>query len=81
MTLATVIRAELPGLNKRKHPSELRCILWWLLPDLNWGHKALQASALPTELKSHIGYRYDYTNMVYIAHSASSALRLYAFHA
>lgn len=25
---------------------------WWLLPDLNWGHKALQASALPTELKS-----------------------------
>gem|GEM_PF-2584575 len=27
---------------------------WWLLPDLNWGHKALQASALPTELKSHI---------------------------
>ena len=28
--------------------------LWWLLPDSNWGHKALQASALPTELKSHI---------------------------
>jgi transposase-like protein len=27
--------------------------LWWLLPDSNWGHKALQASALPTELKSH----------------------------
>jgi hypothetical protein len=26
---------------------------WWLLPDSNWGHKALQASALPTELKSH----------------------------
>jgi hypothetical protein len=25
---------------------------WWLLPDSNWGHKALQASALPTELKS-----------------------------
>jgi len=23
---------------------------WWLLPDSNWGHKALQASALPTEL-------------------------------
>ena len=29
--------------------------IWWLLPDLNWGHKALQASALPTELKSRIG--------------------------
>ena len=27
---------------------------WWLLPDSNWGHKALQASALPTELKSHM---------------------------
>jgi hypothetical protein len=27
--------------------------MWWLLPDSNWGHKALQASALPTELKSH----------------------------
>ena len=26
---------------------------WWLLPDLNWGHEALQASALPAELKSH----------------------------
>jgi hypothetical protein len=23
---------------------------WWRLPDSNWGHKALQASALPTEL-------------------------------
>ena len=31
----------------------LSCNIWWLLPDLNWGHKALQASALPTELKSH----------------------------
>ena len=31
------------------------CNTWWLLPDLNWGHKALQASALPTELKSHMG--------------------------
>ena len=27
-------------------------LVWWLLPDSNWGHKALQASALPTELKS-----------------------------
>jgi hypothetical protein len=27
--------------------------LWWRLPDSNWGHKALQASALPTELKRH----------------------------
>jgi hypothetical protein len=26
---------------------------WWLLSDSNRGHKALQASALPTELKSH----------------------------
>ena len=26
---------------------------WWRLPDSNWGHKALQASALPTELKRH----------------------------
>ena len=31
----------------------MRVFSWWLLPDLNWGHKALQASALPTELKSH----------------------------
>lgn len=29
-------------------------MIWWLLPDSNWGHKALQASALPTELKSHV---------------------------
>ena len=27
--------------------------IWWLLPDSNWGHAALQAAALPTELKSH----------------------------
>ena len=27
-------------------------LFWWLLPDLNWGHAALQAAALPTELKS-----------------------------
>ena len=32
---------------------------WWLLPDSNWGHKALQASALPTELKSHDRLRYS----------------------
>jgi hypothetical protein len=32
-------------------------IVWWLLPDSNWGHAALQAAALPTELKSHIGDR------------------------
>jgi hypothetical protein len=31
----------------------LRDFLWWRLPDSNWGHKALQASALPTELKRH----------------------------
>ena len=34
--------------------NQISCKVWWLLPDLNWGHKALQASALPTELKSHI---------------------------
>jgi hypothetical protein len=34
----------------------------WLLPDSNWGHKALQASALPAELKSHITlFYYRYT--------------------
>ena len=27
---------------------------WWLLPDSNWGHAALQAAALPAELKSHL---------------------------
>src|SRR5690349_3317782 len=35
-------------------------ISWWLLPDSNWGHKALQASALPTELKSRLGGNFDY---------------------
>jgi hypothetical protein len=36
-----------------KNPTLLhRVFTWWLLPDSNWGHKALQASALPTELKS-----------------------------
>ena len=30
----------------------LRYSFWWLLPDSNWGHAALQAAALPTELKS-----------------------------
>lgn len=34
-------------------------LIWWLLPDSNWGHKALQASALPTELKSRIGIHYE----------------------
>ena len=28
-------------------------LLWWQDPDLNWGHKAFQASALPTELSRH----------------------------
>jgi hypothetical protein len=37
---------------------------WWLLPDSNWGHKALQASALPTELKSHT-HRTFYNNYLY----------------
>ena len=31
----------------------MRVFLWWLLPGSNWGHAALQAAALPTELKSH----------------------------
>ena len=30
---------------------------WWLLPDSNWGHAALQAAALPAELKSLVGMR------------------------
>ena len=49
-----------PGaLHQSKTPSfRLGVLLWWLLPDSNWGHKALQASALPTELKSHTN-RYD----------------------
>jgi hypothetical protein len=29
-------------------------LLWWQDPDLNWGHKAFQASALPTELSRHV---------------------------
>lgn len=33
----------------------VRHFLWWLLPDSNWGHRALQAPALPTELKSRLG--------------------------
>ena len=38
---------------QEKDPSfRLGSFSWWLLPDSNWGHKALQASALPTELKS-----------------------------
>ena len=41
--------------SKKKNTDTLIGVfLWWLLPDLNWGHKALQASALPTELKSRI---------------------------
>lgn len=41
-----------PNRRYNKTPICIRVISWWLLPDLNWGHKALQASALPTELKS-----------------------------
>lgn len=26
---------------------------WWRDPELNWGHKAFQASALPAELSRH----------------------------
>ena len=26
---------------------------WWRNPESNWGHKAFQASALPTELSRH----------------------------
>ena len=40
------------GTKKADHVGRL--VSWWLLPDSNWGHKALQASALPTELKSHV---------------------------
>src|SRR5690606_14052226 len=45
--------------HQNKNPSlRLGYLSWWLLPDSNWGHKALQASALPTELKSHIMWRH-----------------------
>ena len=30
--------------------------LWWFRLDLNQRHKALQASALPTELQNHLPY-------------------------
>ena len=39
-------------IKNKKPPKRNLSKNWWLLPDLNWGHKALQASALPTELKS-----------------------------
>ena len=52
---------------------------WWLLPDLNWGHKALQASALPTELKSHNIYS-DYiggvSSMQHLWYNCFTAWRL-----
>ena len=38
-----------------KIPPNGEMFTWWLLPDLNWGHAALQAAALPTELKSQNG--------------------------
>ncbi len=34
--------------------AEIKYTYWWRLPDSNWGHKALQASALPTELKRRL---------------------------
>ena len=37
--------------NKRTH-LVMSSFIWWLLPDSNWGHAALQAAALPAELKS-----------------------------
>ena len=40
--------------HKKALTNTVRDFLWWPLPDSNWGHKALQASALPTELKGHI---------------------------
>ena len=42
------------SLQPSKNPTHGGVFTWWLLPDSNWGHKALQASALPTELKSRI---------------------------
>ena len=38
---------------KEKNRYMIGHFLWWLLPDSNWGHAALQAAALPAELKSH----------------------------
>jgi hypothetical protein len=35
------------GLKKKYSHRMMRVFLWWLLPDLNWGHRALQAPALP----------------------------------
>lgn len=47
--------ASINVITKEKRPVvALIVFLWWLLPDLNRGHKALQASALPAELKSLI---------------------------
>ena len=40
--------------SKKKSDLRVRLFLWWLLPDSNWGLAALQAAALPTELKSQI---------------------------
>lgn len=57
------------ALAKQKTDRKGQFLVWWLLPDSNWGHKALQASALPTELKSHISC------------GLASALRTFAFHA
>ena len=37
---------------------------WWLRSDLNQRHKALQASALPTELQSHTPLYYHTTPLI-----------------
>ena len=45
----------------KKNPSNAWGTSWWLLPDSNWGHAALQAAALPTELKSRtVGLNLSY---------------------
>ena len=54
-------------MDKEKHRYVIGVFLWWLLPDSNWGHAALQAAALPAELKSHPAG---------IEHCFTSALRI-----
>ena len=55
--------------------------IWWHLPDLNWGHKALQASALPTELRSqnNINELSNFTRIYPCFQLASGFAVLYSF--
>ncbi len=57
----------------------MRIFLWWLLPDSNWGHKALQASALPTELKSRQLYLFHFTGKARFLQPLGALARLFLF--